>query len=111
EVVLDDLAASRTPYTLVAQDIGERCVEYADPVRYADDERMQADRHDAARLRALAVERVELAADHAFQLVRRSTGAEELGQIVDLARVWDRAEALASDVHQVGLVVVDPVRD
>src|SRR4030095_2683489 len=72
---------------------------------------MQTDRHDAARLHALAVERVELAADHEFELVRRPTGAEDLGQIVDLARVRDRAETLASDMHQVGLVVVDPVSD
>src|SRR5262249_59306935 len=80
EVVLDDLAAGRAPYALVAQDVGERCVERTDPVRHANDERMQANRHDAARLRALAVERVELATDHAFELVRRAAGAQYLGK-------------------------------
>src|SRR5207249_49808 len=41
EVMLDDLAPGRTPHALVAQDVGERLVERADPVRHADDERMQ----------------------------------------------------------------------
>src|SRR5262245_66170774 len=47
--------------------VGERRVECADPVRHANDERMQADCHDTARLCALAVERVELAVDRAFE--------------------------------------------
>jgi hypothetical protein len=34
EVVLDDLAPGRAPHTFVAQDIGERRVERADPVRH-----------------------------------------------------------------------------
>src|SRR5438876_293569 len=111
EVVLDDLAPGRAPHTLVAQDVGERRVERADPVRYTNDEWMQADRHNTSRLCALAVERVELAADHELELVRRPAGAEDLRQIVDLPGVRDRAQALAPDVHQIGLVVVDPVGD
>src|SRR5881409_338814 len=109
EVMLDDLAPGRTPHTLVAQDVGERRVERADSVRHADDERMQADRHNASRLRSLAVEGVELAADHELELIRRPAGAEDLWQIVDLPGVRDRAQALAPDVHQIGLIVVDPV--
>src|SRR5262245_8351221 len=40
EIVRDDLAAGGTPHTLVAQDIRQRRVERADPVRYADHERV-----------------------------------------------------------------------
>src|ERR671925_11466 len=89
EIVLDDLAPGCAPHPLVAQDVRKRRVERADPVRHADDERVQTDRHDTSRLRALAVERVELAADHQFEFVRRPAGADDLGQIVDLGRVWD----------------------
>src|SRR5262245_60136791 len=60
EIVLDDLASGRAPHALVTQDVAERRIERADPVRHPDDERMQADRHDAPGVGALAVERVEL---------------------------------------------------
>jgi len=66
--VFDDLASGRAPHALVAQDIGECSVEGADSVWYTNDERVQAVRHDAARMCALALKRVELPADHAFEL-------------------------------------------
>jgi putative transposase len=72
QVVFDNLAAGCAPHALVAQDIGECRVECADAVRHADDEWMQANRHDATGVCALAIESVELAADHAFELIRRA---------------------------------------
>src|SRR5262245_43347997 len=60
EIVFDDLAPGGAPHALVTQNVGERGIERSDPVRNADDEGVQADRHDAARLCPLAVERVEL---------------------------------------------------
>src|SRR5262252_756191 len=111
EVVRDDLATRGTPHTLVAQDVRERRVERADAVWHADNERVQTDRHDPSRLCALAVKGVELAADHQVELVRRPASADDLGQIVDLGRVWNRTQTLAANVHDVWLVIVDPVGD
>jgi len=62
EIVLDGLAPGRAPHALVAQNVRERRVERADPVRHADDERVHTNRHDTPRLRLLAVKRVKLAA-------------------------------------------------
>src|SRR5262249_35276863 len=77
EIVFDDLAPGGAPHALVTQNVGERGIERSDPVRHADDEGVQADRHDAARLCPLAVERVELPADHQLELVPSAAGAAD----------------------------------
>src|SRR5262245_30871283 len=70
EIVLDDLTPGRAPDALVAKDVAEGGVERADPMRHADDERVQADRHDTPGVLALAIERVELTTDHQLELIR-----------------------------------------
>ena len=86
-------------------------VERVDSVWDADHERVQADGHHPAGLRAFAVENVELPLDHAFELVRTTEAIVDVRGVVDLVRIRDRDDAAPIDVHQIGLIVVDPVSD
>src|SRR5207248_5747171 len=56
-----DLRAGREPHAVMRGDVADGFVEPGDAMRHADQIRMQADRHDAAGLRALGVKGVELA--------------------------------------------------
>src|SRR6267378_3445839 len=82
-----------------------------DAVRHADQIGMQADRHDPAGLGTLGVERVELAADNLLELVDRAVAVIEVRRVVDLVGIGDRDQPLAADIHQIRLVVIDPVGD
>ena len=81
-------------------------------MRHADQIGMQADRHDAAGLRALGVERIELAFDRSDKLIDRAVARVEKRRIVDLVGIGDRDEPLAAaDIHEERLIVADPIRD
>src|SRR5215475_11509506 len=68
-IVSRDLSAGRLPYPRVGADIGERRVEGVDPVWHAGEIGMQRDRHHASRFRPLAIEHIELPADHLAEFV------------------------------------------
>ena len=109
--MIDDLRPGREPDTLMGANIFEPTVESADSVRHADDEGMEADRHDPPGLRALAIEHVELAFDHGLELFGGATHADHRRKVVDLPGIGDRADRPSADIHPVGLIVVDPVGD
>src|SRR5262249_59522615 len=74
---LRDLRAGRLPHAGVLADVVERGVERADAVRHAGQVGMNGDGHDAARLGALAIEHVELPADHLLELAGGAVRALE----------------------------------
>src|SRR5580704_5338600 len=67
-----NLRAGRLPHSAMLADVAQRGVEGVDAVRHAGEIGMDRDRHDAARLRALAIEHVELPADHVAELIGRA---------------------------------------
>src|SRR6266849_6163066 len=109
--VAHDFLTGGEPYLVVRCDVAERLVEPGDAVRHADQIGVEADRHDPARMRALGVERVELALYRGDELVDRAVAGMEERRIVDLVGIGDRHEPLAADIHQIGLVVIDPIGD
>src|SRR6266480_2375684 len=68
-IVSRDLRTGRLPHPRVIADVAERGVEGIDAMRYAGEIGMQRNRHDATRLRALAIEHVELPANHVVEFV------------------------------------------
>ena len=80
-------------------------------MRHADQIRMQADRHDPAGLRALGVERIELAFYRSDELLDRAVARLQKRRIVDLVGIGDRDQLSAADIHEERLVVADPVGD
>src|SRR5712691_5123483 len=112
EIMSRDLASGRLPHPLVPTDRGERRVEGVDAVRHAGEIGVQRDRHDAPGFGALAVEHVELPADHLAELVGGAVRPLEHRLVVDLVAVGHRDQpAAALEAHDIGLVVVGPVAD
>src|SRR5207302_5627376 len=96
-----DLFARRKPHAVMRGDVADGFVEPGDAMRHADQIGMQADRHDAAGLPALGVERVELAFDGRDKLIDRAVARVEKRRIVDLVGIGDRDEPLAAaDIHK-----------
>src|SRR5262249_58093244 len=93
-------------------DIGKRRVEGVDAMGYAGEIRMERNGHDAAGLRSLTVEHVELPADHVAKFFCRAVRPLEHGLVVDLLTVWHREDLTpAIERHDIGLIVVGPVAD
>src|SRR5262252_208366 len=78
---------------------------------HADQIGVQADRHDPPGGGALGIERIELPADHFLELVDRAVSILEMRRVVDFVRVRDRHQPIPADIHEIGLVVIDPVSD
>src|SRR5437762_7047175 len=91
-----DLRARREPHAVMRGDVADGFVEPGDAMRHADQIGMQADRHDAAGLRDLGVERVELAFDRRDKLIDRAVARVEKRRIVDFVGIGDRDEPLAA---------------
>src|SRR6478735_9709716 len=72
------------PDAIMRANILQGAVERVDSVWDADHERVQADGHHPARLRAFAVENVELPLDHTFELVRTTEAIIDVRGVVDL---------------------------
>src|SRR6267378_1027018 len=107
-----DLGAGRAPHAFAAENVFERRIERADPVRHAGEIGMQRDRHDAARFGAFFVEHVELAHDHLAEFFGRAVALLERGFVVDLRAVGHGHELPpALELHKVRLIVVHPVAD
>ena len=107
-----DLGAGRLPHALVPADMGERGIEGIDAMGHAGQVRMDGDRHDAARLRAFAVEHVELPADHVAELAGGAMLALEHRLVVDLLRIRHGHHLPpARERHRIGLIVIDPIAD
>src|SRR5579884_1428860 len=66
--VVRDLRPRRQPDAVVPADVLQGCVQGADPVGDPDQVGVERDRHHPSRVLALAVEDVELAADHLLEL-------------------------------------------
>src|SRR5580704_5560354 len=77
EISLRDLAAGGEPHAVMAADVFERGVKRTDAIGLAGQIRMEADRHRPPRFRTLAIERVELIADHLTEFVRHAVVALE----------------------------------
>ena len=110
-VPIDDLAAGREPDLLPRRDVRQRLGEILAPVRVADQERMQADRHHPAGLGAVLVEHIELVADHLAEPLRALVQAEQRRNVVDLRRIGHRDHRALLHLHRIGLLVVHPVAD
>ena len=105
-----DLGAGGFPDAIVTADIAKRRIESVDPVRHAGKIGMDRDRHHAAGLGALAIEHVELAADHLLEFGRRAMRPLEHRLVVDLLAVGHGNQPLAAvERHQRGLVVMHPI--
>src|SRR5204862_2153037 len=91
-----DLRAGREPHAVMRGDVADGFVEPGDAMRHADQIGMQADRHDAAGLRALGVEGVQLAFARRDKLIDRAVARVETRRIVDLVGIGDRDEPLAA---------------
>ena len=100
----DDLLAGGEPDVVVAPDMGERPVERADPVGEADDVGVERDRCDAPRDRALGMEHIEGAANHAFEIVSGEAAPLEGLLVGDARAVGHRDDRSARDLHRHGLV-------
>src|SRR3977135_3107011 len=111
-IVAGDLGPRRLPHPRMPADIGERGLEGVDAMRHAGEIGVQRNRHDAARFGALAIEHIELPADHLAELVGGTVRAFEHWLVVYLVAIGHRGEAAAAiEAHRIGLVVVGPVAD
>src|SRR4029077_3891153 len=111
-VMACNLRAGRLPDAAVLADVAQRCVESVDAVRHAGEIGMDRDRHDAARLRALAIEHVELPADHVAELIGGPVEFLKSRLVVDLVAIGHADQRFAAvERHDVGLIVVGPVAD
>src|SRR5262245_3312998 len=107
-----DLRAGRLPHARVPADIGERGTKGIDAMRHAGEIGVERDRHNAPAFRALAIEHVELPADHLAEFVGGSVRALEHRLVVDLVAVRHGNEAPpAIEAHDIGLVVIGPIAD
>src|ERR1700722_11598243 len=86
-VMACNLRAGRLPHPAVLADVTQRRVEGVDAVRHPGEIGMDRDRHDAARLRALAIEHVELPADHVAELIGGAVEFLESRLVVDLVAI------------------------
>ena len=110
-VPIHDLSPGRYPHLLPRRHMRQRLGEIFAPVRHADQERMQADRHHAAGLGAVLVEDIELVADHLPEGLGALVQVEQRRNVVDLRRIGQRDHRALLHPHRIGLLVVDPVAD
>ena len=89
-IVPCNFRASRLPDFLVLADVFQRGVERADPVRHADQVRMQRNCHHSAGFGAFAVEHVELIADHLAEAVGADIARLDRRFVVELLGVRHR---------------------
>src|SRR6478609_5165457 len=109
-IVAGDLGAGRLPPPRVSADVGERGLEGIDAVRHAGEIGVQRNRHDPSRFRALAIEHVELPADHLAEFIGGAVRALEHRLVVDLVAIGHGDETAATlEAHRIGLVVISPV--
>ena len=74
-------------------------------VGLADEERMQADRHDTPVARPFFVKYVELVDDHVAEVGRTHADVHEYGKFVELDRVGHGEETAPLDVERERLIV------
>src|SRR4051812_15373509 len=107
-----DFGPGRLPHPRMPADIRKRRVEGVDAMRHAGEIGVQRNRHDAARFGALAIEHIELPADHLAELVGGTVRAFEHRLVVDLVAVGHRDQTPPRiEAHRIGLVIVGPVAD
>src|SRR5579872_6590696 len=110
DVVACYLAAGCAPHTFMLTDVLQSRVKRVDAIWHAGQVRVNGDGHNASRFFALAIEHVELAANH---LLKFSCGLMLMLKgwlVVDVMTVWKRYKSAATfEIHHVGLIVVAPI--
>src|SRR5258707_8483025 len=95
QIPLGDLFSSGPPDVIERLGVGEKVVQRANAERLADDVRMEANVHEAAACRTLAIKPVELFLEDFECAVDILPLPHEHGEVVDLRRVGDRNDFLA----------------
>ena len=90
-------------------DVAYRGAKGAQPVRLADDERVQRDREHQRKLARLLQHLVELVDDHLGELPAGMVASDQRRQIVVLGRVGHRQDRPGARPHPDRLVVDRPV--
>ena len=100
-------SAGRKPDLRLGFDVVDELAQRRDPVRLADDMRVQADVHDAPGRRAFGVELIEAKLEHVDAVAGGEAAAREHVEVVDVVRVRHADDRTVDGVDQVGLVVVE----
>src|SRR5689334_21045284 len=79
EIVLGDVVGGGGPDAVMPEDVAERLVEMLGAIWPADIMRVQRQTHDAAVLRALAIERIELVPDHLLEIIGLAVPSKHAG--------------------------------
>src|SRR5204863_8476910 len=103
--------AGRNPDLLARSYVRQRLSEVFAAVGMADQEWMQADRHDPTGLGTIFIEHVELIANHPAEGLRGLTLVEERGNVVQLDGLRHREHRPGLYPHRIRLLVIDPVAD